>query len=123
MRLPKRRKYRNKPVYQTPDGSIVGAEHTGPKKKIADSLREYRRLLELQAEERAGRIRQLRTQVRFVLRVNGLKIGAYWADSTYIRGGRLVVEDVKSDMTRRLAVYKLKKLLVRALYGIEITEV
>lgn len=119
----KRRKYRNNPVFVTPAGDVVGRDHPGPKRKVADSQKEYRRLLELQAEERAGRIRQLRTQVRFVLRVNGLKIGAYWADSTYIRGGRLVVEDVKSDMTRRLAVYKLKKLLVKAIFGIDIIEV
>ena len=57
-------------------GEVVGREHAGEKRKVADSQKEYRRLLELRAEEQAGRIRQLRTQVRFVLRVNGVKVGA-----------------------------------------------
>ena len=110
-------------MFVTPAGEVVGRDYEGEKRKVADSLKEYRRLLELRAEERAGRIHQLRTQVRFVLRVNGVKVGAYWADATYIRGGRLVVEDVKSEMTKRLAVYKLTKLLMLACHGIDIIEV
>lgn len=110
-------------MFVTPAGEVVGRGYEGEKRKVADSLKEYRRMLELQAMERAGQIRQLRTQVRFVLRVNGVKVAAYWADATYIRNGRLVVEDVKSEMTKRLAVYKLKKLLMLACWGIDIIEV
>jgi hypothetical protein len=106
-------------VYRTPAGRIVGADHAGPKRKVADSQREYRRLVELQSLERAGVIRQLRTQRPIRLVVNGVKIGVYRCDFSYLRNGRLVIEDVKGVRT---AVYKLKKLLVKALHGIDILE-
>lgn len=112
-------KYRNKRVYRTPDGLVVGDEHPGPKTKIADSRREYRRLLVLLAEQKAGSIQWLRTQVRFKLVVNGLLICRYVADFVYIRDGRQVVEDSKGARTD---VYKLKKALLKAIYNIDILE-
>jgi hypothetical protein len=41
----------------------------------------------------------------------------------YLEGGGRVVEDVKSPVTRRLPVYRLKRRLLAALYGIVIREV
>lgn len=84
------------------------------------SQAEGRRYEHLRAEQAAGRIANLRCQVRFVLRVQGVRVGAYWADFQYIRAGRLVTEDVKGVRT---PVFAIKKKLVRALFGIEIIEV
>jgi Protein of unknown function (DUF1064) len=85
-----------------------------------DSRAEGRRYEHLKAEQAAGRIAALRCQVRFVLRVNGHRVGAYWADFQYVRAGRLVTEDVKGVRT---PMFALKKKLVAALYGIDIIEV
>ncbi len=51
------------------------------------------------------------------------KICAYLADFTYNRNGKEIVEDVKSEMTRKLPVYKLKKKLMKAILNIEIQEI
>lgn len=83
----------------TPAGRIVGRDHAGPKRKLADSQKEYRRLLELQALERAGAIHQLRSQVAYWLTKRGQKIGRIVIDFRYIRGGVMVFEDVKSPAT------------------------
>jgi hypothetical protein len=52
------------------------------------------------------------------------KIGFYKADFRYeeVATSAVVVEDVKSPVTKT-AVYRLKKKLVKALYGVEIIEV
>ena len=112
-------KYRNHRVYRTPNGLVVGEDHPGPKTKIADSRREYRRLLELLAEANAGTIQWLRTQLRYRLAVNNQTIGHYVADFVYIREGNLVVEDVKGFKTD---VYKIKKRLMKAIHNIDILE-
>jgi len=54
--------------------------------------------------------------------VKDRKVGEYRADFRYVeaRTGKLIIEDVKGVKT---AVYRLKKKLFEALYGIEITEV
>jgi len=88
-----------------------------------DSAKEARRFLALKAEQAAGRISGLRLQVRFPLRVNDVRVCAWVADFVYLRNGVRVVEDVKSEITRRHPVYRLKKKLVAACLGIEITEV
>lgn len=114
-----RSKYRNQPVYRTPDGLIVGSDHPGPKTKVADSRKEYRRLLELLAEQAAGTIQWLRTQRSFKLVVNGVFVCRYRADFLYIRDGRQVVEDTKGAITD---VYRIKRALMKAVHGIEILE-
>lgn len=112
-------KYRNRRVYRTPDGLVVGEDHPGPKEKVADSRKEYRRLLELRREEAAGAVRWLRTQVSFKLVVNDVLVCRYRADFVYVRGGRQVVEDCKG---MRTDVYRLKRALMRACLGIDILE-
>lgn len=56
------------------------------------------------------------------IRVNGVIVCRYWADFTYLENGVRVVEDVKSKITRMQPVYRLKKKLVAAAFGVEIRE-
>lgn len=87
-----------------------------------DSVKEARRWLELVELARAGRIQYLRRQVRFRLSVNGVKVCAFVADFVYIKQGLQVVEDVKSEWTRKLPVYRLKRKLMLAVYSVEVKE-
>jgi hypothetical protein len=86
------------------------------------SKREARRYRELRLEEKAGRISDLRLQVRYPLTVNGQIVCYYLADFVYRRDGQETVEDVKSEHTKRIPVYRLKKRLMSAIYNIEILE-
>lgn len=72
--------------------------------------------------QRAGHIELLERQVKYPLVVSGLKVGTYIADAAYFdkQTGEHIVEDVKGFLT---PVYRLKKKLVKALYGVEIREV
>jgi hypothetical protein len=89
-----------------------------------DSRKEASRYQELLLLRRAGEIHHLELQPRYDLVVNGHKLGFYRADFRYeeVASGKVITEDVKSPATRT-AVYKLKKKLVKALHGVEITEV
>lgn len=88
------------------------------------SKREANRYVELTLMQRAGLISNLRLQVRYPLVVNGVKVGAYLSDFTYVdEHGIEVVEDVKGGEATKTAVYRLKKNLMRALHGIAIREV
>lgn len=105
----KAQKYRNKPV-------IVDGERF-------DSAGEHRRWCELRLLEISGAIRNLERQKRIAIVVNGVKICAVVADFLYFDGGKRVLEDHKSEFTRRLPVWRLKKRLLQALYpAIEIRE-
>lgn len=86
------------------------------------SKREARRWVELQQLERAGAISGLQRQVKYPLVVNGVKIGRYTSDFEYEENGQHVVEDVKSPATKKARDYRLRKLLMLALHGIEIRE-
>lgn len=105
------------------------------KKTVAEGLtfasqKEAKRYLELKWLEKAGQIRDLELQPVFPIEIHGTTVCRYVADFQYKHvevdeGGcsgrlRLVVEDVKGVKT---PVYRLKKKLVRALYGIDIQEV
>ncbi len=104
------RKYRNGPI--TVDGHRF------------DSKKEAARYQELQIAAAAGEIRDLEIQPRFPLIVHQEDCGAYVGDFSYVtRAGEAVVEDVKSDATRKLPTYRLKRKLVWALYGLTIREV
>ena len=123
-------KYKNK-KYTAPDGEVF------------DSYREYKRYCELKMLERAGQIRELKRQVKFVLiptqraytmevykkgeHKGELKQGkvlekecAYYADFTYYDGDLYVVEDAKGVRTE---VYNIKKKLMLKVHGIRIKEV
>lgn len=89
-----------------------------------DSKKECSRYCELKLLERAGVITELKTQVPFVL-IEKSKWGRvikYVADFTYLENEKLVVEDVKSSITKT-PLYRLKKRILAERYGIEIKEV
>jgi len=89
------------------------------------SKKEARRYGELKLLHRAGEIFDLQVQPRFPLDVNGQPICAYVGDFAYRKAGQaaLTVEDVKSPVTRKNPVYRLKIKLLKAVRGIEVVEV
>lgn len=95
------------------------------------SKKEARRYEELLYLFRAGEISDLRLQHNITLiegytDVNGNRVKpmVYVADFTYYDSiGRWVVEDTKSDITRKNRVYLNKKKLLKDRRGIDITEV
>ena len=86
---------------------------------IFDSKGEATRYGQLKLLQQAGAITGLRLQVRYPLVVNDYKIGVYVADFVYCENGHEVTEDFKGIRT---PVYRLKRKLMAALYGIEIRE-
>lgn len=89
-----------------------------------DSQKEYMRYRELKLLERAHEIEDLKCQVPFIL-IDKSEHGQaikYIADFTYLEKGKLVVEDVKSPISKT-PLYRLKKRLLAEKYGIEIKEV
>lgn len=96
-----------------------------------DSKKEANRYKVLKVLEQKGLIQDLQNQVRFVLAKavrfsNESKAKTelrYYADFTYIRDGVLIVEDVKSVITRKKAEYRIKKHLMMSVHGLEISEV
>lgn len=96
-----------------------------------DSKKEEKRWQTLLLEERAGRITQLERQKKFVLIPsqldnNGKVIErqvAYYADFVYYRDGKLVVEDVKSEYTRKLPEYIIKRKLMLYTQKIKVVEI
>jgi len=90
---------------------------------IFQSKKESLRYTELKMLERSGVISNLRWQVPFELRVNGVLVCKYIADFVYLdQQGREVVEDVKSEATKT-AVYRIKAKLLIACHGLRIVEV
>ena len=96
-----------------------------------DSQKEARRYRDLSLLERAGEIKSLELQKAFIL-AEPVKFESeprckpavkYVADLVYGENGQLVVEDVKSTMTRNLPVYRLKKHLMKSVHGLEIREI
>lgn len=72
---------------------------------------------------RAGDIKDLLRQVPFAIVVNDIHVCDYVADFVYrLKDGHRVVADAKSEHTRKLPVYMLKKKLMRACLGIDIVE-
>ena len=91
-----------------------------------DSQKEYRRFCELRLLERAGRIADLRRQVKFELipsqRIDGKVVEracVYVADFVYTEDGKQVVEDTKGVRT---ADYIIKRKLMLWVHGIQIRE-
>lgn len=90
-----------------------------PKIHYFPSMAERERFARLRFLERAGEIEQLRLQPAFPIVVNHTKVMTYKADFEYqTREGKRVIEDVKGIETD---VFKLKRKLVEAFYGITLT--
>ena len=97
--------------------------------KEFDSRLEYTRYRQLKLLEKAGEIKSLRLQVKFLLqpkyRKNGktIKEISYIADFTYydVKKGKMVIEDTKGYRTE---IYKLKKKIFEYQYpNLEIVEI
>lgn len=87
-----------------------------------DSKKEEKRYFYLKSLEASGQIKELRCQPKFRIEYNGIWICNYFADFSYIEKGKLVVEDVKSEYTKKLPVYRLKKKLMKAFHDIDVLE-
>ena len=100
--------------------------------QVFDSVKEYQRWGELRILERAGRISDLRRQVKYVLLpAQRDKAGrllerecAYIADFVYQMDGKEVVEDVKG-YTKGTAytVFTIKRKLMLEKHGIRVIEI
>lgn len=89
-----------------------------------DSKKEAKRYGELNVLLKAGEIGLLERQVVFELKIGDKTVCKYIADFVYTKKtGERIVEDVKSEATRKLRLYLLKKKLMKELLGIEIKEV
>ena len=92
-----------------------------------DSIKEYRRFCELSLLAKAGKVTDLKRQVKFELipsqRIDGKVVErpcSYVADFVYENEkGRVVVEDTKGVRTD---AYKIKRKLMLHKYGITIKE-
>ena len=88
-----------------------------------DSSKEARRYSELRLLERAGEISDLECQPVFLIEINGARVCKVVPDFSYQENGKRVVEDVKSPITRKNPVYRLKKKLLESVHGIEVVEI
>jgi hypothetical protein len=94
-----------------------------------DSQLEARHLVALRDRLRRGEITNLRHPHRFVLSVNGQKIGEIWPDFSFVdvATGKLVVHDCKGrndpsrDVEYRFFLWKCKHLLAE--HGVAVVEI
>lgn len=110
--------------------------------KLFDSKKEAFRYRELSLLQKLGEISGLTMQVRYLVieATNTTKEAYYVADFVYILNnkdsaslevpkkvtkmlpGTIIVEDVKSTITRKMPTYVLKKKLMKTVYNIDIKE-
>lgn len=83
---------------------------------------EYLRFRALQFEQRFDQISDLELQPSFPIVINGQLVCTYRADFKYCRDGEEIIEDVKGTTNEKYLdpVFKLKRKLVAAVYGIDI---
>jgi len=104
----KRPKYRNKKTVV--DGMTF------------DSKKEAQRYQDLKLLQLGNDISDLKIQPEFKLHVNGFLVCKYRADFSYTERGEYIVEDVKSEITRKNRAYRIKLKLMKAVHGIDIKE-
>lgn len=124
--------YDRRKATQTPREPERRAKYRNTKVEVDgqkfDSKKEAARWQKLQLLEAAGHIQDLRRQVAFELApavvLDGRKKPAlrYFADLVYMEDGLLVVEDVKSEITRKNPVHRIKKHLMATVHKIFIKE-
>lgn len=100
-------KYRNKPV-------VIGGRRFA-------SIKEGNRALLLRQWEREGKISGLEFQPEFKIEVYGHTICRYFGDFAYMKDGKKIIEDCKSEATKT-PVYRIKRKLMLAVHGIEVLE-
>lgn len=93
--------------------------------QLFDSKKEAERSVFLKTIEKSGGIKELEFQPEFRIEIGGMLICKYRADFSYISAndGRRHVEDVKSHITSKNPVYRIKKKLMLAVHGIDVEEV
>lgn len=85
------------------------------------SKKESERYIELKSLQRSGAIIKFKLQVVYELIVKRILICRYVADFVvWHKDGTVEVEDVKSDATRKIATFVIKKKLMLAIHGITI---
>ena len=82
---------------------------------------EAKRFAQLKLELRCGTISNLELQPSYPFVVNDIKITTYKADFRYARDGEWVIEDVKGNKDYLTDVFKYKRKMMKAFYGLEIT--
>ena len=87
-----------------------------------DSKAEAARYGVLKSLQKGNLISGLELQPRYDFALHGVKMGFYKADFRYLdnRTGEIICEDVKGMKT---PVYRLKKKMMKAFHGIDITEI
>ncbi|RYD56990.1 MAG: DUF1064 domain-containing protein [Sphingobacteriales bacterium] len=92
--------------------------------KKFDSKHEYEVYTVLRFREAAGEITDLQTQVKFELvgKQGKERPISYVADFTWLENGELNVGDAKSEITRKLSTYVMKRKLMLSVHGITIQE-
>lgn len=97
---------------------------------VFDSKKELTRYKQLLEEVSKGNISKLSRQVEYELIPSQFinkkcveRKCSYKADFVYMKDGDLIVEDVKSPITRKNAEYIIKRKLMLFRYGIRIKEV
>jgi ribosomal protein S8 len=99
--------------------NVGPAEHRTRRGIVFASIREANRYDVLRLLEETGNISDLELQPAFRFAENGRACFTYRADFRYLDNGRVVIEDCKGVRT---PVYRLKKKLIEARFGIEILE-
>ena len=114
---------------------MIGNKYGARKKEIDgllfDSTKEAKRYMALKLLEQTGQIKELRRQVEYLLIPSQKKPSGgveravkYHPDFVYhTRAGDLVVEDVKSEPTRKKPDYVMRRKLMLMVHGIEIREI
>ena len=92
-----------------------------PDGQVFDSQKEYNRWCNLRLLERAGKISDLKRQVKYELipKQEGERACNYMADFVYCQDGETVVEDCKGFRTEG---YKIKRKLMLWVHGIKVKE-
>lgn len=90
-----------------------------------DSKKEAKRAGELKFMLSAGLITELQEQPSFVLlpKQEGERSVSYVADFSYKENDKLVVEDVKSEITAKNPAYVIKRKLMLYVHGIKVVEI
>lgn len=124
---------RNTPEKNKPQISQSRSKYGNTKTEVNgikyDSKKEAERSIELEQLEKLGKIKNLERQKKYTLQPSFKFLGktireiSYVADFVYEEDGKVIVEDVKSPITRANPVYKLKKKMMMYVHGIEIVEV
>lgn len=114
-------------IFDTGKSNKYGAKKETVDGITFDSLKEggrYRDLLLLKHVKGKDRVVEIVAHPKLSIDVEGMHICNYFPDFkvTY-EDGRVEWEDVKGPKTKTLAVYRLKKKLVEAIYGIKIIEI